>query len=138
MFRRLLRVISGFALANIVGGVSLTLCVIPPLDIMDKTDQLTSILWLMGITSLQCGIFSFSLASFILIGFEWYSVRKLPPYILMGLLLGTVAYFLYFKDHTAAPSLLQDFAFHSLLMSSIVGTATYWAVAGRKAGQYPK
>jgi hypothetical protein len=137
MFRAILRVLFGFAIACLTAGLMLVLFVITPADLATESDraQGAAVLALMAAT--QAAVFS---APFVFLATalgEWQAIRNWVYYALAGIAVAMTGFLVQYSGEPGGQTIMNDYAFKAFLTTGFAAGFVYWAIAGRNAGGAP-
>lgn len=140
MIRTLARIAIGFVLACIVAGLVMVLFVTTPADLMsvsaeafpEKAGQ--TLVWGL-LTATHSALFAAAFA-LIAIGIaEWMSMRNLPYYLIIGVLISLLGFSAqYASEVSGQPTVLNNYALKAFLAAGFFAGLIYWMVSGRFAG----
>lgn len=136
----LARVGLGFVLASLTAGLVTVLFVNTPSEIAAQpvsqySQTATDTLDLALLTATHSAIFA---AAFVLIaaGFgEWFSIRALPFYLILGCAISLLGLAAQFSSEIAGqPTILNNYAIQAFLTAGFFAGFIYWLAAGQFAG----
>lgn len=138
----LARIVFGLTLASLAAGLVTTLFVdidvlSDPLDRLPKTVGETIDLALLAATHIAIFASVFVLIT-AAIG-EWFSIRALPFYLLVGVTIAFLGFSAQYASEVAGqPTILNNYAVKAFLTVGFFGGFVYWLAAGQFAGRRPE
>lgn len=143
MFKKLLRVLIGFAVACLGAGLAMVLFVFTPAEIAGlppdvASDRIGKGLELATFVAVQAALFAAPFALVAAALGEVLRTRDWTYYALAGLVIAGLGFFAqHSTEQTGQPTIVNNYALTAFLTAGFVGGMLYWIVSGRFAGGRP-
>jgi hypothetical protein len=134
MFRSVLRIVSGYAVACLAAGATLTAFVVEPGVYTQAPETAAAGGLLIAMAATQTAIFALPFAAIGVPLSEWFRWRGWLTYVLLGTGISMTAYGVAIVGEAGRATLWNDYAFKAFLAAGVTGGLSYWLVAGRNAG----
>jgi hypothetical protein len=134
MFRSLLRIALGYAVACLIAGATQTAFVVEPAVFTRGPETAAAAGLLVAMAATQTAIFSFPFACIGIPLSEWLRWRGWLTFVLLGSIISLTAYAVAIAGETGGVTLWNDYALKAFLAAGVSGGLGYWLVAGRHAG----
>lgn len=140
MFAKLLRILFGFALACLAGGLAMVLFVFTPSEIAGLPpdvagDRLGKSFELAAVVAVQAALFSAPFALVAVAMGEALRNRDWTYYVIAGLIIAGIGFFAqHSTEQTGQPTIVNNYALTAFLTSGFVAGMMYWILSGRFAG----
>ncbi len=140
MLRATIRIMFGYALACLAGGLTLVLHVISPAALIAApgdalADKLTELGTLATLSATHLAVFSLPFALIVAAVAEWFALRGWLYFVLGGLAIAGTGFLAQQAGETASgPSIVNAFAIQAFVLTGITGGLVYWLVSGRYSG----
>ena len=139
--RTLARIVFGWAVASLAAGLVTVLFVdidvlAGPLDRLPKTLSETFDLALLAATHIAIFASVFVLITAVIS--EWFSIRTLAFYLLVGIAIAFLGFSVQYASEVAGqPTILNNYAVKAFMTVGFAGGFVYWLSAGQFAGGLP-
>jgi hypothetical protein len=134
MFRSLLRIVSGYAVACLVAGATQAAFVVEPGVFVEGPETAAAGGLLIAMAATQTAIFSLPFAGIGIPLTEWFRWRGWLTFVLLGGVIALTAYGVALAGEAGGATLWNDYALKAFLTAGVSGGLGYWIVAGRYAG----
>ncbi|RUP00187.1 hypothetical protein [Hyphomicrobium sp.] len=140
--RTLARIVFGWAVASLAAGLVTVLFVdidvlAGPLDRLPKTLSETFDLALLAATHIAIFASVFVLITAVIS--EWFSIRTLAFYLLVGIAIAFLGFSVQYASEVAGqPTILNNYAVKAFMTVGFAGGFVYWLSAGQFAGRAPQ
>lgn len=140
MLRAMIRIVLGYALACLAGGLTLVLHVVSPAALLSLSgdalaDKLTELGTLATLSATHIAVFSLPFALIVAAIAEWFALRGWLYFVLGGLAIAGTGFLAQQAGEAASgPSIVNVFAIQAFVLTGIVGGLVYWLVSGRHSG----
>jgi hypothetical protein len=138
------RVAFGFALASLAAGLVTVLFVNTPADVLaEPVNRLprtaSETFELALLTATHAAVFAATFALIISIAGELFSIRRLPFYVIGGVLIAMLGFIAQYESEVSGePTILNNYALKAFLTTGFFAGFVYWLAAGQFAGKAPE
>jgi hypothetical protein len=137
MFRTIIRVLFGFAMACLVAGLTKVLFAVGPQDLLSgNPDSIAAMLILTAQFATVFAIFAALFAFLAAVISEWQGLRGFFFHASVGLAIAAAGFAAqYFGEPPNGPTILNNYGVAAFAVTGLVGGIVYWLLAGRHAGK---
>jgi len=141
MLLRLIGILFAFAVGCFAAGVTMTLFVLTPTEMLGlppgvRADRLGKAIELAGLAAIQIALFTAPLTFVVATLGELMARRAWSYYALAGMLMAAIGFFAQRTTmQIGQPTIADNYALTAFLTSGFVGGLIYWIISGRFAGQ---